>query len=185
MVDKAVPDNSGEDEFAQLARKACLIVGRLHDAVHELIDNEIEQAGLPCLPEDATDEINEAILELVTDLIYALPENQNSCLTEGLPRIVELWRKSQNIGLAPGLSHAHLRVVGTSSNLAAPRCRDGGSARSAKHAPTSRSGAARFGDRRSARCGSVPGFLAQGPGHRSSDRAQRCGGAPNLRGVRA
>jgi CheY-like chemotaxis protein len=117
MVDKAVPDNPGEDEFAQLARKACLIVGRLHDAVHELIDNEIEKAGLPALPDDAPDEINEAILELVSDLIYALPQNQKSCLTEGLPQIVELWRKSQKIKLAPGLSRAHFRVVGRSPIL--------------------------------------------------------------------
>jgi PAS domain S-box-containing protein len=124
MVDKAVPDNPGEDEFAQLARKACLIVGRLHDAVHKLIDNEIELAGLPFLPEDATDEINEAILELVTDLIYALPENQNSCLTEGLPQIVELWRKSQKIKLAPGLSRAHPRVVGRSPIVAAQKRTD-------------------------------------------------------------
>jgi PAS domain S-box-containing protein len=124
MVDKAVPDNPGEHEFAQLARKACVIVGRLHDAVHELIDNEMEKAGLPALPDDAPDEINEAILELVSDLIYALPQNQNSCLTEGLPQIVELWRKSQEIKLAPGLSRAHLRVVGRSPIVAAQKRTD-------------------------------------------------------------
>ena len=53
MVGKVFPDTPGGDEFAQLARKACLIVGDLHDAVHKLIDNEIEKAGLPALPDDA------------------------------------------------------------------------------------------------------------------------------------
>ena len=112
MVDKAAPDNPVLDEVAQLAHKACLVVGRLHDAVHQLIDYEIEEAGLPVLPDDAPDEINEAILELVSDLIYALPGNQTLLLVKGLPQIVELWRKSLT-KVTPSMSCGYLRVVGS------------------------------------------------------------------------
>jgi len=110
MVEEGTPKNPNLDEVAQLARTACLAVGRLHDAVHELIDKEIEQAGLPILPDDAADEVNEAILELVSDLIYALRGNQNSCLVKGLPQIVELWRKSQ-AKATTSMSCGYLRPV--------------------------------------------------------------------------
>ena len=109
MVDRADPDNPSLDEVAQLAHKACSVVGRLHDAVHELIDNEIENEGLPFLPCDA-DEINEAVLELLSDLIYAFPGRQNSCLVKGLPQIVEMWRKSQT-KVATSVSCGYLRLV--------------------------------------------------------------------------
>ena len=94
MVEESAANSLKLGEVAQLANTACSVVGRLHDAVLELIDNEIEEAGLPPLSGDA-DEINEAILELVSDVIYALPGNQKSCLVKALPQIVELWRKSQ------------------------------------------------------------------------------------------
>ena len=110
MVDRADPDNPLLDEVAQLAHKAWSVVGLLDDAVHELIDNEIEKAGLPALPDDTPDEINEAILELVSDLIYALPESQNWCLVKGLPQIVELWRKAQT-KVPTSMSFGYLRVA--------------------------------------------------------------------------
>ena len=109
MVEESGANNPKLDEVAQLARTACSVVGCLHDAVLELIDNEIEQAGLPSLPGDA-DEINEAILELVSDLLYALPGTQNSRLVKGVPQIVELWRKSQT-KVATSVSCGYLRLV--------------------------------------------------------------------------
>ncbi len=112
MVDKAAPDDPVLDEAAQLAQNACLAVGRLHDVLHELIGNEIERAGLPILPDEAPDEINEACLELLSDLIYALPGNQASLLAKGLPQIVELWRSSLTKA-TPNTSRAYLRVVGS------------------------------------------------------------------------
>ena len=105
MLKESAANNPNLDEVTQLASAACSVVGRLHDAVLELIDNEIENEGLPFLPCDA-DEINEAILELLSDLIYALPGDQNSRLVKGLPQIVEMWRKSQT-----RVSCGHLRLV--------------------------------------------------------------------------
>ena len=46
MVEKSAADNPNLVEVTQLASTACTVVGRLHDAVLELIDNEIEKAGL-------------------------------------------------------------------------------------------------------------------------------------------
>ena len=110
MVEKSAADNPNLVEVTQLASTACTVVGRLHDAVLELIDNEIEKAGLPILHGEAADEINEAILELVSDLIYALPGNRNSCLVKGLPQIIEMWRKSQT-RVATRVSCGHLRLA--------------------------------------------------------------------------
>ena len=110
MVEACAANDPNLDEVTQLAGTACSVVGRLHDAVLELIDNEIEKAGLPILPGDATDEINEAIIELVSDLIFTLPGNQNACLAKGLPQIVEMWRKSQT-KVATSVSCGYLRLV--------------------------------------------------------------------------
>ena len=109
MVEKSAANNPSLDEVTQLASTACSVVGRLHDAVLELVENEIEKAGLPFLPCDAN-EINEAILGLLSDLIYALPGNQNSCLVKGLPQIIEMWRKSQT-KVATSVSCGYLRLV--------------------------------------------------------------------------
>ena len=109
MGEATAANNLNLGEVTQLANTACSAVGRLHDALLALIDNEIEQAGLPTLSGDA-DEINEAILELVSDLIYALPGSQASCLVRGLPKIIEIWRRSQTTA-TESMGRGYLRLV--------------------------------------------------------------------------